>query len=150
MSCNPFILVCCLFLHHQYCPAIIRRASRHRLYCEAREFDFHATLLLSKQLLSLPPCHARYKLLGKKTSRRTERGELCMSLSFVDEDEIKQATDMQRNAVAKCHSMQDEDLDLADWKLRVGGPRAHPHPCPFRLYASSLTPEPGTPARRWS
>jgi len=60
-----------------------------------------------------------YKLLGKKTSRRTERGELCMSLSFVDEDEIKQATDMQRNAVAKCHSMQDEDLDLADWKLRV-------------------------------
>jgi hypothetical protein len=94
-----------------------------------------------------------YKLLGKKTSKRTERGELCMSLSFVDQAEIakvivshfmsggfalqrllasktlltlrpivdfpSQVSDMQRNAVAKCFSMQDDDLDLADWKLRV-------------------------------
>jgi len=58
------------------------------------------------------------KLHGKKTSRRNDRGSICISLSFVDDWEYKQASEPKRDAIVKAMSRL-EDVNLNEWKLRV-------------------------------
>jgi len=58
-----------------------------------------------------------YKLLGKKTSKRTDRGSLCMSLAIVDGEERVTKNPLAMAAIERAETL--EDINLNEWNLRI-------------------------------
>ena len=57
-----------------------------------------------------------YKLLGNRRTKQSDRGDLCLSLSFVDSHELSESAN-QFLGTDKSESLKDADLN--EWKLRV-------------------------------
>ena len=61
--------------------------------------------------------HKWYKLLGNRRTKQSDRGDLCLSLSFVDSHELSESTNQFLGPADKSESLKDADLN--EWKLRV-------------------------------